>query len=136
MAGRAKDRRKNRNPGNDTEIVRESKGTERRVGERRTTGRIEVEMWVEQERDREWALRRSADLSRGGMRLNHGVPYPVGTRATLRFSLPGDTHVFNVQAEVVEAQWEAEGPRSSVRFLSLTDDEQARIAAYVEKIGG
>jgi len=128
------DRRRKRTIEGETHVVLQAPGVDRRKRERRLDERLEVQIWLEQQRDKEWAVRRVENLSPGGMRLDHGLPYPVGTVAKLSFSLPPDDYVFHIEAEVVASGWAEKGPRSSVRFLNLTGDEQVRILSYLEKL--
>ena len=58
--------------------------------ERRGAARIPVEMWVEETTGSERYFRRAGNLSRGGLRLEHTIPLPVGTSVNLTFTLPGD----------------------------------------------
>ena len=59
-------------------------------GERRGRPRIPLEMWVEETTGSERYFRRAGNLSRGGLRLEHTIPLPVGTNVNLTFTLPGD----------------------------------------------
>ena len=61
------------------------------TGERRGGPRIPIEMWVEETTGSERYFRRAGNLSRGGLRLEHTIPLPVGTMVNLTFTLPGDT---------------------------------------------
>src|SRR5205823_5153246 len=58
--------------------------------ERRGAARIPIEMWVEETTGSERYYRRAGNLSRGGLRLEHTIPLPVGTSVNLTFTLPGD----------------------------------------------
>jgi len=106
---------------------------ERRRSERRLDDRVPVSIWVEEEHGRERCLRRTADLSQGGMQLDLGLPRPVGSRMHLRFTLPGETHVFELVAEVVSASWRDDRPITNVRFLDVSGDEHIQLTRFLEE---
>ena len=133
MVTRKKDRRKQRHPDHDTLVIRHTRGAERRRQDRRATKRIEIALWAEQARGKEWVVRHVADLSPLGMRLDHGLPYPVGTRATLKFSLPNDPHRFEIEAEVLANQWNDKRPCSNVRFMDMNRSDARRLLAYIHQ---
>ena len=95
--------------------------------------RVAVQLWVDHERGKRFVGRRVVDLSARGVRLDHGLPYPVGTRTTMKFRLPGDLRAFSVKAEVVASRWHQGGAHTSLRFLSLSPDDELRIHAYIER---
>ena len=59
------------------------KDQRREAGERRNDPRIPLEMWVEETNNEERYFRRAANLSRGGLRLEHTIPLPIGTMVHL-----------------------------------------------------
>lgn len=101
--------------------------------ERRQTERIPLEMWVEETTERDRYFRRAGNLSRGGLRLDHTIPLPLGTLVNLNFTLPGDSAPVQVACEIVSNA----GPddlRMGVKFLNLSADAQARIDAYLARV--
>ena len=111
-----------------------SVGAERRRSDRRLDDRVPVRIWVDEETGRERCLRRTADLSPGGLQLDLGLPRPVGSRMRLKFSLPGNEHIFDVVAEVVSASWSEERPITNVRFLNLSGEEHILLTEFVDKL--
>jgi len=107
-------------------------GEERRRSDRRLDDRVPVRIWVDEETGRERCLRRTADLSPGGLQLDLGLPRPIGSRMRLKFTLPGHEHVFDVVAEVVSASWQEEKPITNVRFLNLSGEEHILLTQFVE----
>ncbi len=69
--------------------------------ERRQEKRIPVEMWVEERLGSETYFQRSANLSLGGIYLDHTIPHPPGTVVQLKFTLPGDSEPISVMGEIV-----------------------------------
>jgi len=106
---------------------------ERRLSDRRIDDRVRVSIWVDEEHGRERCLRRTADVSQGGMKLDLGLPRPVGTRMRLKFKLPSVDHTFDVVGEVVSASWTEEMPITNVRFVNLTGDEHILITKFIEE---
>jgi 2-amino-4-hydroxy-6-hydroxymethyldihydropteridine diphosphokinase len=102
--------------------------------ERRQTERIPLEMWVEETTENERYFRRAGNLSRGGLRLDHTIPLPQGTRVNLTFTLPGDTTPIDVAGEIVSSS----GPddlRMGVKFVSVGAPAQERLDAYLARVG-
>jgi uncharacterized protein (TIGR02266 family) len=104
------------------------------TGERRVEPRIPIEMWVEETTGSERYFRRAANLSRGGLRLEHTIPLPTGTVVNLTFTLPGDKAPVEVSGEIV-APTAPEELRMGVKFLELSADARARIDAFLSKAG-
>ena len=104
------------------------------TGERRGGPRLPIEMWVEETTGSERYFRRAGNLSKGGLRLEHTIPLPVGTRVNLTFTLPGDTGAVQVSGEIVSAA----GPeelRMGVKFINPSKDAQAKIDAFLARAG-
>jgi hypothetical protein len=102
--------------------------------ERRQTERIPLEMWVEERTDKDRYFRRAGNLSRGGLRLDHTIPLPLGTQVNLTFTLPGDSVPVQVAAEIVSNAG-PEDLRMGVKFLDLKVEAQAQIDAYLLRVG-
>ncbi|HVR60628.1 MAG TPA: PilZ domain-containing protein [Polyangia bacterium] len=103
-------------------------------GDRRTGPRIPLEMWVEETTDQERYYRRAGDLSRGGLRLDHTIPLPVGTFVNLTFTLPGDSTPVRISGEIVSNA----GPdvlRMGVKFVNPTSEAREKIDAYLARAG-
>jgi uncharacterized protein (TIGR02266 family) len=104
------------------------------VEERRGGPRIPIEMWVEETTGSERYFRRAGNLSRGGLRLEHTIPLPVGTNVNLTFTLPGDKAPIEVTGEIVSAA-APEDLRMGVKFTNLSPDARAQIDAFVARAG-
>ena len=104
------------------------------TGERRGGPRIPIEMWVEETTGSERDFRRAGNLSRGGLRLEHTIPLPVGTKVNLTFTLPGDQTSVAVSGEIVSAA----GPeelRMGVKFVDPSPEARAQIDAFLARAG-
>jgi len=102
--------------------------------ERRGDARIPVEMWVEETTGSERYFRRAGNLSRGGLRLEHTIPLPVGTTVNLTFTLPGEKLPVTVTGEIVSAT-PPEDLRMGVKFTTVNDDARAQIDAFLSRAG-
>jgi hypothetical protein len=102
--------------------------------ERRGGPRIPIEMWVEETTGSERYFRRAGNLSRGGLRLEHTIPLPVGTIVNLTFTLPGDKTSVDVSGEIVSAA-APEDLRMGVKFVDPTPDARAKIDAFLARAG-
>lgn len=100
--------------------------------ERRASGRVAVEMWVEESRNRETYFQRCKNLSTGGLFLDRTIPHPVGTIVSLRFTLPADETPIETKGEIVNAP-EGDSLGMGIKFLDLDADARARIEAFVSR---
>jgi hypothetical protein len=103
-------------------------------GDRRNAPRFPIEMWVEETTDHERYFRRAGNLSRGGLRLDHTIPLPIGTNVNLTFTLPGDKAAVNVAGQIVSNA----GPddlKMGVKFVNVSADAQQKIDAYLARVG-
>ncbi len=106
----------------------------RDTDERRSAPRVPLEMWVEETTAEERYFRRAGNLSRGGLRLDHTIPLPIGTTVLLTFTLPGDDSPVSVSGQIVSST----GPddlQMGLKFVDLTADARQRIDAYLMRIG-
>ena len=109
-----------------------SKDQRRDTGERRSAPRIPLEMWVEETTPEERYFRRAGNLSRGGLRLEHTIPLPIGTTVHLTFTLPGDSAPVSITGEIVSST----GPddlKMGLKFVDVSADAQQRIDAYLTR---
>ncbi len=124
-------------------MTRDRRRNDRRTGERnerrhgldrRASRRIALDLWVEQERGKEVCFRHVGDLSTGGVRLDHGLSHPTGTRVRLRFHLPDDHRVIDAAAEVVAASTAQDRHQTSLRFVDLPREDRLRINAFIDAL--
>ncbi len=107
---------------------------DRRDGERRRSPRVPIEMWVEESpRERETYFQRSANLSVGGIFLDHTVPHPLGTEVKLQFTLPGESEPVKVVGQIVGATPDDAAAGMSVKFISMSDEARAAIERWLER---
>ena len=106
----------------------------RHDGERRSDPRIPLEMWVEETTNEERYYRRAGNLSRGGLRLEHTIPLPIGTLIHLTFTLPGDDAPVSVSGQIVSSA----GPddlKMGLKFVNTTAEARQKIDAYLTRVG-
>ena len=72
----------------------------------------------------------------GGIYLENTIPHPVGTRVTLRFTLPGDEDKLEVRAEVAAAMTGEEEFGMGLKFVELDGAVAERIQKYIARTGG
>ncbi|HSI05472.1 MAG: PilZ domain-containing protein [Myxococcota bacterium] len=129
-----KDRRSSDRRTSESSIVKTPRRrTERRNAERRLDERITLDLWIEQEAGPEVSYRHVGDLSAGGVRLDHGFSYPVGSRVKLRFALPDDPKQIEVAADVVAVSPEESRHHTSLRFVDLAGEDHIRITKFIDK---
>jgi uncharacterized protein (TIGR02266 family) len=102
--------------------------------ERRDGARIPVEMWVEETTGTERYFRRAGNLSKGGLRLEHTIPLPVGTTVNLTFTLPGEKVPISVTGEIVSAT-PPEDLRMGVKFTKVSEEARGLIEAFLSRAG-
>lgn len=97
--------------------------------DKRRQRRIPVEIWIEVEGEGELYFQRASNLSVGGAYFTQTFPLPIGTRAQLRFSLPGEEHQIACAAEIVNTKELGMG----VRFIDLSAADVSRIETLIDK---
>jgi len=105
---------------------------DRRTGERRQATRAAIDMWMEESKGNELYFRRTGNLSSGGVYFEQSIPHPLGTCVSLKFTLPGESHVIQTKAEIVNTPNAENGLGMGVRFIDLSHDNRRRIETYVQ----
>ena len=106
--------------------------------EKRSGGtRAQVEIDVDLSTYGRYYLSKLENVSSGGAFVRTRSVHPVGTDVKLRFRLPDDTRVIEASAEVVWVYDQAGDvePNSTgmgIRFTNITDEDQGRIANFVD----
>ena len=90
-------------------------------------------MWVEESTDRELYFQRGANISEGGIFLEHTIPHPLGTVVSLRFLLPHESEPMRVQGEIVNVSDDGPGLGMGIKFVDLPDDDRQRISAFIQR---
>jgi len=90
-------------------------------------------MWMEEVEKGHVALRRTGDVSQGGVYFDRIIPHPLGTRIALRIPLPGDEQEVRVYGEVVNL--DKDGSGMGVKFTEFDGDGEQRLGAYLQKAG-
>lgn len=98
--------------------------------EKRRETRIPVDLWIEAEREGELYYQRATNLSVGGAFFVQTIPLPLGTRVTLKFTLPGDSHEIACEGDIVSAKELGMG----VQFVSLAAADRTRLEKMLAKL--
>ena len=108
------------------------KGFERRMGERRDSHRVDIEVEV---REGTGPFHKHlGNISIGGMFFKKPLSLPTGAVLQLRFSLPGMNKRLQVQGEVVEitSVGKVGEMGTRVRFIDLELQDELLIARYLD----
>jgi uncharacterized protein (TIGR02266 family) len=103
------------------------------LGERRSSQRIAVEMWVEESTDRELYFQRGANISLGGIFLERTIPHPKGTMVNLQFTLPDESEPIRVKGEIVNVGEASSELGMGIKFVDLSADDQKRIQDFIRR---
>jgi type IV pilus assembly protein PilZ len=98
--------------------------------DKRKEQRIPVDLWIEAEREGELYYQRAGNLSVGGAFFVQTIPLPVGTRVTLKFTLPGDTHEIVCDGDIVSAKELGMG----VQFVNMQDADRTRLEKIIDRV--
>lgn len=98
--------------------------------DKRRQERVQVELWIEAERDGELYFQRASNLSVGGVFFAQTIPLPLGTKVDLKFEIPGDPVEVRCKGEIVTAKDLGMG----VTFLDLKSGDRARIEMLISKL--
>jgi uncharacterized protein (TIGR02266 family) len=105
-----------------------------REPERRHGPRIPMQLWVEQTGPDGTYFNYTANLSTGGMFLDHTIPHPIGTIVQLQFLLPDEPNPIRVRAKIVSAETR-DAMGMGLTFVDVPADVSARIAKFIADNG-
>jgi uncharacterized protein (TIGR02266 family) len=116
--------------------ITERREADRRRGDRRSTARAPLDLWVEEEKGDELYFRRTGNVSLGGLYFEQTIPHTAGTMVRLRFALPGaQQRMIEAQAEIVNTPTVKDGLGMGLRFISLSDDDRLALQAFLDEHG-
>jgi uncharacterized protein (TIGR02266 family) len=108
---------------------------ERAHEEKRAHERVRLEVGVTLESDHNFYTGLTSDISEGGLFVATHALWPVGTKVSVRFRLPGVDRPFQVDAEV---RWVRDGrfstlpPGIGLRFDRLPPDALLAVTGFVQ----
>ena len=106
--------------------------SDRRQQDRRKFVRAPIDLWVEEEKGDELYFRRTGNVSVGGLYFDRTIPHALGTRLTVRFTLPGDSAVIEAMGEVVNTPKSADGLGMGVNFVEISSVNLDRVASFIK----
>lgn len=112
-------------------VEKNRRKADRRKGDRRKTVRAPIDLWVEEEKGDELYFRRTGNVSVGGLYFERTIPHALGTKVTVRFTLPGDSTVIEAIGEVVNTPKSHEALGMGVNFLEMSEENLERVASFV-----
>src|SRR5688572_13694580 len=102
------------------------------MNDRRSSGRVPVQLWVDEHAEGGTYFQRATNLSQNGLFLEGTLPHPPGTEIVLDVMLPGDSEPVRVRGSVTAPT--KRRPRGmGVRFLDLPEAERARLLNYLPR---
>ena len=105
------------------------------VNERRSAARHNLTLTVEVSLGNSLSLHACENLSAGGAFFRHAIPFKVGTRVDVKFTLPGEQAPIHCKGEVANVPAPADFGMG-VRFVGLSSEEEQRIGDFAALYGG
>ena len=103
----------------------------RMVGqERRRDERVPQVLWLEEIIGDDRCIRRTGNISLGGVFFDATLPYPVGTRLCLEIPLPGAPEKIRALAQVVSVRDQGQG--MALRFTGFPDGGVEHLRQYLK----
>ncbi|MFZ5439878.1 MAG: PilZ domain-containing protein [Myxococcota bacterium] len=100
--------------------------------ERRSALRASAVITVEVRDARGFSLYSTRDISSGGLYFDRAIPYPVGARVQLSFTLPGEEKAIRCDGEVANVP-DKQGYGMGIRFLDLAPADATRIESFARE---
>ena len=77
-----------------------------------------------------------SDLGGGGLRMESDEEIPHGVNVTMRFPLPGSTHLLNVKGHVVLSFWNPVLHKIAhgIAFTVIDQDDQERVVKFIHEV--
>lgn len=98
--------------------------------DKRRQKRVAVDLWIEVDRGGELYFQRATNLSSGGAFFDKTIPLPVGTRVSMRFSLPGEDTEIACEGNIVNtAEW-----GMGVEFIGLPEEAQRALERVLSRL--
>jgi hypothetical protein len=100
---------------------------------RRCSFRAPVSIPIELRHELGFSLHSCSDLSSGGAFFDLSIPYPIGSRVIVSFSIPGDGEPIVCEGEVVNIP-DNHDFGMGVHFCDLRDSDRQRIEAFTGEL--
>lgn len=100
--------------------------------EKRSTGRVPLDIYLNKYVAGVPYMARTSDISREGLGLSHLIePELSGKRVGLQFQLPGSDEVIYAEGEIVREWCDLEEEGSGIKFTLLTERHKRMIDQFV-----
>ncbi len=100
--------------------------------ERRASLRANAVIPVEVRDARGFALYSTRDISSTGLFFDRAMPFKLGARVSLVFTLPGEASAIRCDGEVVNVP-DTQGFGMGIRFLDIAPDDAQRVAGFARE---
>jgi uncharacterized protein (TIGR02266 family) len=129
------DRRRSDRRSRTSPVPADRRRSNRRQNDRRHAARVPLDLWVEEEKGNELYFRRTGNVSLGGIYFEQTIPHALGTKVTLRFSLPGSPDTIEAAGEIVNTPQVKNGLGMGLRFTEVSAEALQALEAFLEKNG-
>ena len=107
--------------------------------ERRQARRVEVNMWVREERSDYYYLFKATDISEGGLFLEKKIDVPNATaQSVFKFTLPKSSRLISAYGVVAFTSTSSSSQRSlkigsGIKFLSISNQDKKLISKFLRQ---
>jgi type IV pilus assembly protein PilZ len=102
------------------------------MAENREHGRAPIELKVDYKKLNSFFADYTKNISKGGTFIKTKKTLPIGTRFLFRLTVPGRSHPFELNGEVVHASASGEDAGMGIRFVWDDDARRVEFEAVVE----
>ena len=105
--------------------------------ERRQARRVEVNMWVREERDDYYYLYKATDISEGGLFLEKKIEPPnFPIQSIFKFTLPKSSRLISAQGVVAFTSTPSEASSkvgSGIKFITISNQDKKLISKFLRQ---
>ena len=105
--------------------------------ERRLHKRVNINIWVREEKENYYYLYKATDISEGGIFLEKKIDVPNSqARSILKFTLPKSSRLITVAVDVIFSNTSTSHPYrpgSGIKFSNLTNQDRKLITKFIHQ---